>query len=62
MSVALVIQHAKCTNHTTLSFVTCPAQPHISTLSHQQHDFFKVTEHKVCSDFLYNFCLKYFTF
>jgi hypothetical protein len=33
------------------------------TLSHKRHDFRKnVTEHKMCFDFLYTFCLKHFSF
>jgi hypothetical protein len=44
-----------------LSSVTCPSL-HFSTLSHKWHDLKKVTEHKKCFDFLYNFCLKHFSF
>jgi len=36
------------------------------TLSHKRHDFLgeggEVTEPKMCFDFLYNFCLKHFSF
>jgi len=36
---------------------------YFSTLSHKRHDFReKVIENKMCFDFLYNFCLKYFSF
>jgi len=35
---------------------------HIVILSYKRHDFpKKVTEHKMCFDFLYNFCLKHFS-
>jgi hypothetical protein len=34
VSVALVIQHAKCMQHILLSSVACPALPYFSTLSH----------------------------
>ena len=43
-----------------LSSVVCPVLQYFSTLSHKWHDFRKeVTEHEMCSDFLYKFCLKY---
>jgi len=34
------------------------------TLSHKRQDFpgEKITEHKMCCEFLYNFSLKYFSF
>jgi hypothetical protein len=40
--------------------VACLALPYFSILSHKRLDFWeKVIEHKVCFDFLYNFCLKH---
>ena len=45
-----------------LSSVACPAVQYFSTLSHKVHDFLlkKGYEHKMCFDFLYDFCLKTF--
>jgi malate synthase len=50
--VALVFQHA-------MSSVAL----HLATLSHKRHDFRKTRyrTQNVCFDFLYNFCLKYFS-
>jgi hypothetical protein len=50
MSVALFIQHAKCMRRVIISSVVCLAQQYFSTLSHKRHTF------------LYNFCLKHFSF
>jgi hypothetical protein len=51
VSVALVIQHAKCMRCIILSSVASPALPHFSTLFHKRHDFRKkkkkVTLHKM---------------
>jgi hypothetical protein len=39
------------------------APPNVSTFSHKRYDLRKnVTEHDVCFDFSYNFCLKHFSF
>jgi len=59
---ALVIQHAKRMCHATLSSVACLALPYIFTLSHKRYDFpgQKVTEYKMCFDFVYIFGLEDF--
>ena len=61
--VALLIQHAMRMCHILTSFVAPLASPHFSTLSQERHNFQKkVIKHKMCFDFLYNFCLKQFSF
>jgi hypothetical protein len=39
VSVALAIQHARCTCHNILSSMACLALPYFSTLSHRWRDF-----------------------
>jgi len=44
-----------------LSYVAWSAVQYISALSDKRRNFRKkVTEHKMCFDFLYNFCLNIF--
>jgi hypothetical protein len=47
-----------------LSCLACPAVQYFSALSHKRPDFRekKNIEHKLCFDFLYNFCLKHFPY
>jgi len=45
-----------------LSFLASVAVPYLST-SHKRHDIReKITKHKMCFHFLYNFCLKRLSF
>jgi hypothetical protein len=69
MSVALIIQHAMCMNRIILPPVACPTLPHSPTLSHKIQDIFwggveggRILNMNVCFDFIYNFCLKHFSF
>ena len=52
------------TTHVPLSSVACPTLKYFSALSHKRHDFRQKSSSKrnVCCNFLYNFCLKYFSF
>ena len=41
--------------------MVCPGLQYFSIISHKRHDFLKkkkVFDHKMCFEFLYNFCLK----
>ena len=63
MPVALVIQQAKCMLR-MIAFCSLSGSTNFFTLSRKWHDFRgeKVIELKICFDFLYNFCLKNFSF
>ena len=60
--VALGTQHAMRLRHIVIMAI--PALQYFSTLSHKRHDLKKKSlfEHKMCFDFLYNLCLKHFSF
>jgi hypothetical protein len=64
VSIALVSQDVTRMRRVMLSSVACPFVPYYPTLSHKRYDFRekKVIEHKMCFDFLYNFCLIHFSF
>ena len=67
MSVALSIQHAKRMRRIILSTVVCLSLSYFSALSCMRHDFgggggVDLINKKFCYDFLYNFCLKRFSF
>jgi hypothetical protein len=63
--VALGNQHAmQCNAHAPYCLLR-PARLYsiFFTLSHKRHELrIKVIENKMCFDFLYNFCLEYFSF
>jgi hypothetical protein len=63
--VASVIQHAKRMRRIILSSVACLVLPHFFILSHKRRDFRErkeIIEHQMWVDFLYNVCLKNFSF
>jgi hypothetical protein len=61
--VAFLIQNAPLMHHIVSSFVAPLAPSHVLTLFHKRQYFReKVTKPKICSNFLYKFCLKYFLF
>jgi hypothetical protein len=61
--VALVIQHTKRIRRIIWLSVARVALPYLSALSHERHELRKkVVAHKVYFDFLYNVCLKLFSF
>jgi hypothetical protein len=65
MSVTLGIQHAKHMQHIVLPSVTCLAGPYFFHIFSQMARFLpkkKYRTQNVCFDFLYNFCLKHFSF
>jgi hypothetical protein len=59
--VDLRIQHAMRMRHIVIGGLS--GSTIFSTLSYKRHGFRgkKVTDHKICFDFLYNFCLKHFS-
>jgi hypothetical protein len=60
VSLASVTQHAMRMPRINLSSVAYLALQYFSTLPRKRHDFRKkVIEHKMCFDYLYNFCLKH---
>jgi len=63
VSVDLGIQNVQRMRRVVLSTVVYNALPYFSILSQKRHDFQKkLTEHKICFDFLYDFCLKRVSF
>ena len=56
-NLALFILHAKRMRNIILSSMTCLALLYLSTLSYEPHDF----RGEKMMDFLYKFCLKYFS-
>jgi hypothetical protein len=62
--VTKIIQYTKRIRCIILSSIACSDLPFFPTLSHKGYDFLgeNVAEHKMCFDFLYNFCLKPLSF
>ena len=64
--LALFNQHAKRMRHFILPSSAFPTVQYLSILSHKRHDFLGGgvgdIEHKMDFDFLYNFCVKDFSF
>jgi hypothetical protein len=58
--VASVIQHVMLMRRVILPSAACLAVQYFSTFSPKWHDLGK--KYKMCFDFLYNFCLKHFSF
>jgi hypothetical protein len=57
------MQHTKRMRHIISPSVACLAVTYFSTSSHTRHDFREEgIEHEMCFDFLYNSCLKRFSF
>ena len=64
VSVAFFMQHAKGMCHIISSSEACLSGPYFSTSSHTRHDSREEgIEHDMCAfEFLYNSCLKRFSF
>jgi len=63
--VALVIQHSMRMRRIVLSFLPCLDEQYFSTLSHKRLRFSEQNRYwtqNVRFDFIYNFCLKHFSF
>jgi hypothetical protein len=61
--VTLVIQHSRRMRRIILSSLASSVLQNFSTLSHKGYDLRKnVIEHKMSFDFIYNFCMTYFSF
>jgi hypothetical protein len=63
MFITLVIQHGIRMRNIMFTAVACLALLKLSLLSQMRYNFFGgggMIEHKMCFDFLYKHCLKYF--
>jgi len=61
--VSLLTQHLKRMRPILFLFVVCRAVPYFSKLPNKRHYFRKKKlNQNVCFDFLYNFCLKHFSY